>query len=456
MYLLVQFICITLVGFFNPDVCTAQAAHAPPEPLSIHKAFSLALDHNPALQASSADATAARAAVESARSNFLPRLDIRQSYVRSDNPVQVFSDKLAQQNFKSSDFQIRRLNYPSLHTNLRTQFVLTQPLFNRGAEFVDFKIAQYYECMSTAAQEQTRQKVLLEVVKAYLAWLLSFDTHAVITKSVATAEENLAIATARFRTGSALKSDVLQAEVHCAQMRKEAVATNNAIALACADVNVVMGIPPDRQWQQQPFNPAAVPQSKDLDDWTTLALGNRPECTYMRAFKEMAHMVVKKQTMHFLPALNFTSIYENNAEGTRGIQGNNFTVLITADFNILRGLGDVAELKKAKAQEQKARALAQDVEQTIRSDVYTAWHNLLTAREQVKVTQQAVQQAEESLRIVQQRYTHGLTIITELLNTHDALNAARLQHLQAVYDERFADAQLAWAAGMLPEQIRNW
>jgi outer membrane protein TolC len=166
-------------------------------------------------------------------------------------------------------------------------------------------------------------------------------------------------------------------------------------------------------------------------------------------------MGVKKNRMNFLPAVNFNSIYEYDTEGMHGVNGDNVTVMVTAVFNLFNGLGDFAQLKKAKAEELKALAMEKDVEQNIRNEVHKAWLNRATAQEQVAVTEKSVSQAEEGLRIVRERYKSGLTIITELLNSETALSRARLERLQARYDYQMARAELRWAAGILHETERT-
>lgn len=425
------------------------------EKLPIEKAFELALANNPVLKARQADTSAARQDVNLARSRFLPQADIREAYVRSDNPVQVFSDKLTQQNFKTTDFEINRLNYPTLHTNVKTQFVLTQPLFNRGREFADYKTSSFYEKMSAAAESQARQKVLLDVQRAYLAWLLAIDAHQVLVKTVETAAANVKLTDSRFRAGMVLKSDVLQSQVHLASLQREELAAKNRIAIECSNLNVVMGTAPERQWQS--VSPDFTPGSgnKDLAYWSRTALELRPERTYIAMNREAARMGVKKNRMNFLPAVNFNSIYEYDTEGMHGVNGDNVTVMVTAVFNLFNGLGDFAQLKKAKAEELKALAMEKDVEQNIRNEVHKAWLNRATAQEQVAVTEKSVSQAEEGLRIVRERYKSGLTIITELLNSETALSRARLERLQARYDYQMARAELRWAAGILHETERT-
>ena len=58
-------------------------------------------------------------------------------------------------------------------------------------------------------------------------------------------------------------------------------------------------------------------------------------------------------------------------------------------------------------------------------------------------------QAEESLRITQNRYEAGFNNVTDLLRTETALLEAQTRQLAAVHDQRIAAAALELAAGTL-------
>ena len=58
-------------------------------------------------------------------------------------------------------------------------------------------------------------------------------------------------------------------------------------------------------------------------------------------------------------------------------------------------------------------------------------------------------EAEESLRITQNRYEAGMNNVTDLLRTETAVLEARTRYLAAVHDQRIAATMLEMAAGTL-------
>jgi outer membrane protein TolC len=81
-----------------------------PSALSLQQAVQIALSANPALSASRSQVEIADHRVIQGRSGFLPRLNVSEGLQRTNNPTQVFSNKLNQENFTASDFGINRLN----------------------------------------------------------------------------------------------------------------------------------------------------------------------------------------------------------------------------------------------------------------------------------------------------------------------------------------------------------
>jgi outer membrane protein TolC len=65
------------------------------------------------------------------------------------------------------------------------------------------------------------------------------------------------------------------------------------------------------------------------------------------------------------------------------------------------------------------------------------------------VAKAAVAEAEESLRITQNRYESGMSNVTDLLRNETAVLESRTRYLAAVHDQRIAATMLDLAAGRL-------
>ena len=422
------------------------------EPLSLQRAQELALEHNPLLKAAQAQVEAAQAGVEVARSRFLPRLDVKEVYQRSDSPVYVFSSKLAQQYFRKEDFELERLNHPSPRTDIITEVSITQPIFNRGQEIVGYRKAKIHEKMAHLYHLGVRQRVLFETERAFLEWLLTQERVQVISSALKTAKANLKVVKARVETGVALRSDLLQAQVFSAAQERELLAAQNQAEVARSRLNLVLGLPLKTLWEPLKVQIELEKPLKPLSFWLNEALKRRPDLLAEAARLELAHEEVRGAKLNFGPAINLRGMYEYHANNFHGVSGDAFTFMAQADFNLFHGLGDKARLAQARAEELSQERKLANYRQKVKHEVEKAYLHLQTARKQVYVTKTAVEQAEEGLRIVEKRYQQGLTIIVELLDAQTALKKARLHYLDALYSYRLAWTELRFRTGTLGEE----
>ena len=99
-------------------------------------------------------------------------------------------------------------------------------------------------------------------------------------------------------------------------------------------------------------------------------------------------------------------------------------------------------LRRSKAEATRAGS-------AIRLEVRRAWADLHAANQRIEVARAAVEEAQESLRITQNRYTAGLNNVTDLLRNETTVLEAKTRYFAAVNDQRVAAAMLEKAAGTL-------
>jgi len=86
-------------------------------------------------------------------------------------------------------------------------------------------------------------------------------------------------------------------------------------------------------------------------------------------------------------------------------------------------------------------------------EVRQTYAQAISAFQRIGVTRQTVMQAEESLRIVTNRYATGLLTIVDLLTAETTLQQARTTYAQALHDYLVGKTNLRLAAGVLDQEI---
>ena len=88
-----------------------------------------------------------------------------------------------------------------------------------------------------------------------------------------------------------------------------------------------------------------------------------------------------------------------------------------------------------------------ELEKMINDDIKQAMLDLETADKNIAPTRKAVEQAEENLRVSQERYKAQVTTSTEVLDAQTLLNQVRMNYYNALYDHILAKAKLQRAIG---------
>jgi outer membrane protein len=427
----------------------ASVESASSEELTLAQAVKTALEKHPALRAAGYQAAAATAGVEQARAGFFPRVDLSEGFSRSDNPVYAFGSLLNQGRFTSGDFAVDKLNHPDPITNWRTNLSGSVPLFLGGRSVLGYQQAQLGRDSAEQGRARTEQEVIFGVIRAYSAVLLSREAQATVEAAVRTAQANLAAAEARYDAGIVVASDALAARVRLARLREEAIAAANQVRLSRAALNEAMGLPLDQPQRVAGRLDLPPPAYEQLDGLESMALTHRPDYRQVELDAQRLEKEILRAKGALLPTMHLMGNYEINNQNFASNGQDSWSVGVVLNLNLFNGGGDRARIVEAQANHQRTLAQRDRLANAIGLEVHDAFLAHQTARERIAVAREAVTQAEEGLRIVQDRYDAGLTTIVELLDSETALTAARTNLTRTLYDATVSQARLDLSLGRL-------
>jgi outer membrane protein TolC len=128
---------------------------------------------------------------------------------------------------------------------------------------------------------------------------------------------------------------------------------------------------------------------------------------------------------------------------------NNWVAGAEVQFDLFAGGGKRAALAREKAMQERAAAGYAGFQDAVRLEVRSAYYQFDAAQQQVKVARGAISQADESLRINQNRYEGGLSTVTDMLRVEEAAHRAKADYWQAVYRMNASYAGVELATGTL-------
>ena len=419
------------------------------EPLSLREAVRLALRDNQSIAAANAGMRASAARIDEARAGRLPKLNYSESFARSDNPVYVFSSLLTQHQFGAGNFNIGPLNRPDSLNNFQSLLTVDQPLYDAGQTRDAVKSANLSRQMTGEEQRRTQMQAIAGVVRAYYGEVLAAESLKTAEQALKSAEADLARAESVRDAGMSTDVDVLSIRVHLAAVTEQRIQRAADLDVAKSALNDALGLPLD---SGHLLTTSLSPM--DLQESTLVSLEKdasttRPEARQVHLAADLAKTQADSARSALLPQVTFHAAFEADRQQFINKGGANWLASVGLHWNLFNGLADKARIEESGHWLERAHADEQRVDSAVRLEVRRAWADLRAAQQRIEVAKAAVTEAEESLRITQNRYEAGMSNVTDLLRNETALLESRTRYLAAVHDQRIAATMLDLAAGRL-------
>jgi len=426
-----------------------QAQEPREEGLTLAQAVEIALRTNPMIRATDSGREMADARLGEARAGRWPILQFSETFANSNNPVFVFGTLLEQGRFGPQNFDLRLLNNPRSLTNFRTAMTVKLPLFDQLGTDTRIAQARFEQQQADQQRELVEQQIRFEVIRAYYGVLVAQARKGVADEAVRTAEADVRRIRDLFEAGIVVQSDLLAAEVQLAEFHQRQIQAAGDVIVAQAALNTALGLPIGMPHKIEGQLLEKIFDAESQDELIRLALLHRPDYARARLAVRSSEHGVRRALGEFLPRFDLVATLGGSG---RGVASGSADYMVGASLTFtLFDRGRRARIKHARAARALAVAEHDRLADQIRLEVVRAYQNYVSAHDRLKVAARAVVMAEETLRIIQDRYQEGLTTITELLRAETALVEARLNVLTARFDYYIGYARLLLASGRLTD-----
>lgn len=418
------------------------------EVLGIDDAIRQALDQNPELRASAAQAAAAEARADSAWGNLLPQVNLRYMARRSDNPLDAFADKLNTRTVDpATDFNQQALNYPGTSTVHATTLSVELPIYTGGRLTAGLQEAGQYAEAASLSHTRRQQATVYRATEAYRAAQAATAALAIADDAVAAAREHAETTARLVRQGRIVASDRMTAELNLAavQSAREQAASRRRLALD--RLRLVVGAPADAEFALPAWEPApgAAPAAAEAE---ARALDDRADLRAHAAMVRVSRARVQAARSAFQPQIGVVaadSWYDDKA----ALDNKSQSIMGVVSMNLFSGGRDWHGLDAAQRDADEMRQRLEAARQAARAEVRAAASRLSEARNRVEIAAAGVDKAREAVRLVKQRYGEGRTILIDLLMAERVLVEARGEELTAALQLELAAVELKLADGSL-------
>lgn len=463
--------------------------------LNLDSCRTLALSNNKELRMSKEKVNAAHYQQKAAFTNFLPKIDMKGVYMRTEKEISLLSDDQKSaisnigtavapmgqklQQILSSDPSLAPLLTPlqsvmgtlpgalnqvgqgmvdALRTDTRNMFggmvTLTQPIFMGGKIIAYNKITKFAEQLAESQHATELQDVILNTDQAY--WqVISLVNKKKLAESFLELVKKLDSDVSKMvAEGVATKADELSVKVKVNEAEMTMTKVENGLSLSKMVLCQLCGIPLDTPitLADESMENITLPDTYIQGNVNT-ALSNREELKSLELASKIYRQKVNVTRSEFLPSVGLTATYlvtnpslVNGFERKmRGMWGVGMMVKIPV-FHWGEG---IYKVKAAKAEANIAQYKLDDVKEKVELQVTQATYKVNEATKKLAMAEKNMAKADENLRYANLGFQEGVIPTSNVLEAQTAWLSAQSGKIDAQIDVKMSEIYLNKSMGTL-------
>lgn len=398
------------------------------------------LSEHPRIRAAEAVSKREAEGVTSAFSGFLPKVALTSDYGREeiDNPTRRNAGQ----------------GTSELNRNKAT-LTIAQNVFDGLKTPEAVKAAELRKKAAEENLEATRQQMLLEGINAYYGVLRNTKLLGIAQDNENIIKRQLALEDERVQRGSGIAVDVLLAKARLQLAVERRVAVEGSLKEAIARYMQV--------FNHRPTIPTMVDPNVDLSFLPTemksaidVAVSNNPQLRETDRRAEAAAYQVGVARADYFPRVDLVGQgnREENVDTVSGLR-RDWSVLLKFTWELFSGFATNASYNAAIYEKLNQQDIYLDRRRQVVQDLEIAWEALATARERVRLLENAVSIAEEVFVARGRLRDSGRETAINVLDAQSELFGAQLNAVTASYDAQITAFRVLAAMGALtPDNLK--
>ncbi|MBN1848971.1 MAG: TolC family protein [Deltaproteobacteria bacterium] len=419
---------------------------------TLQESIQTALINNSSIKAKEEKIQEALYGEEKAKADFYPKLSTIYGYTRLDevkrSPGTVSTitiPGLPQGTIRSSARDMNSLD------NYQWKSTISQTLFAGYAVVSAHELAKLGIDSAKIDLELEKLNLVLDVKEAYFNILKAEKGMDVAEKAVALLESQVDVSRNFYEVGMIPVNDLLKAEVELANTRHNYIKAQNAVKLSYSAFNMLLSLPIDSPVKVEDIL-VFSPETPNLEQYMEKALDSRPEIQALDLNVLQVDQQIRLAKSKYYPAVSFTYDYikagdDPSVSGSDFHDDESWQAMIGMSWTLWDWGKRRSSVREAESLKRQLVHTRKVLENGIRLDIKRAILNLEQAEQNIPTAKKAVEQAEENLRVSQERYKAQVTTSTEVLDAQTLLSQARTNYYSALYDHNLAKAALLRAMG---------
>ncbi len=290
--------------------------------------------------------------------------------------------------------------------------------------------------------EIERRNLVFAVEDSYLALTLQTVRRRSAEQNLESAGQFAATTKLLLDAGEVAPVDFLRAKLQTNQRQDELEQAKANEIVAANALKVLIGYGETQNFTTEDLL-TQMPNDSEIENYTTLAIQNRPEFAQFEADRKAAEQDAKIAAADRRPQITYSvsggAITDSplRVKNNFGIQAGVGVTIPLFDYGQSRSRETQARLKIEQTENAKKLAENQFIQQFNSSRTLA-----VSARSRIKLLAQSITDAEKNLNASQARYQSGEALIDEVTDAQNLLITQRFALYQAIYDYQAARIRL--------------
>ncbi len=406
--------------------------------LSLREAVELLLKNSEQVQIAQESVSGAELKINESKSLYWPQASVSGSYMR----MSLFSEMNI--DFGGQSFKVKF----GLPNNYNMRASVMEQVFNWGRTAKTVEMSRAGLDLAQDGVAMTKHMLSYQVVPLFYGTVFFKEAIKVLDDNIKAFERKQDIMDKRYQAGLASSFDKTLIQVQISALQAQKIDFENNIAKFRIAFNALAG-----RDEKAAFDPSVGLSFEaaqfNKDELIKEALTGRIEFQQVehqlnlgRASLDLAK-TGNKPTLTATFNYEFRNGYMPDMEKIRG----NWTATLSVAYPVFDGFRVGAQVAQAQSGLRVVEMRKTDLERSVAMEIQSALSDLRTIEQKFEIEKLKIKQAEDALRIAEERYQNGLLSATDLVDSQNTVENARLNYLQLIYNHTLSKYSLFRSCG---------
>jgi outer membrane protein TolC len=329
---------------------------------------------------------------------------------------------------------------------------MTMPIDNTGKFRKEVESADYKYAAANHRFFRTRRELVFRITWTFFSILGQKELIGALEFSEKALEEHRTITGRLLKARKAATVDLLRTEVRLADIKQRQIKEKNLLNIQLFMLNNLLGLDTDASDLDISGDLVLSELPANLHEKARMACLHRHDYIALEALVSSREKRLQIAKAGYAPNLSFLASYGNTwsigaTTGDPSRSEDEGQVGMAMSVPLFTGGRIKSEIRRERNLLQTMKQELRKLKLQIKLEVETAQSNIESTRARVGVTEKAVEQAKESLRIEQKKHSVGKGAIIDVLDAQSALLDSQTNYYRALADYNSALAQFKLSLG---------